>query len=294
VLHAIDQALTIRERHPTLFAAQLRLGERTGRDRDCLQLARALDRYKRRREPIGAGRWDDPEASRVDPEWEEKQARKREERWADPTPNAVDGALPHHRAETKPDLDRDRRSLRAGLDVDVLYRLALARAAAISTVRASNIAASSAGSGHPSKLLGEEGDLSGAQLIQDDPAWDRRWDVVKRGLLLVHDLLDEHEGLGVRSTDQTSEALSMLVLTEGRGLSCKEAAARFPEATQGGRSSVVAQIRRNQGSGLDGRNEAGELVAQRLDLLGYKVNVSDGERQMDTEAAGVRRVVIDP
>ncbi|MGN6870296.1 MAG: hypothetical protein ACTHMY_18050 [Solirubrobacteraceae bacterium] len=287
VLHAIDVAAATRERHPTLFARQLRA------DRNCLQLQRAVDRYRRMREP--PARRDryvgDEGAERVDLDWEEKQARKRAERWLAAKPNALAGALPHHRAETKPGLDRDRRAARHGLDAHQLYRLAIARAARISTVRAGNVAASSAGSGHPSKNLAV--DHSGAQTLEDDPRWGRHWGFVKAGLLLVHELLDEAEGHGTQ-TDMTSEAMNRLILEEGRGLSCREVAEKFPEATAGGKASIVARVRRNQGSGLYGLDESGRKVGECLDLLGSKVNVSDGLPQMDTAAPGVRRVAIEP
>lgn len=276
VLRAIDQALIIRERHPTLFADHLQ------HERNCGQLGRAWERYKRMR---GAPERDeaymgDRGAERVDLEWEKKQAQKRAERWLEATPKGIPGivAPPHHRAETKPDLNRDRRAIVRGLDVHQLYRLAIARAARISTVRAGNVAASSAGSGHPSKNLAV--DHSGAQTLEEDDRWRRHWGFVRAGLLLVHELLDEVEGHGTQ-TDMTSEAMNRLILEEGRGLSCREVAEKFPEATGGGRASIVARVRRNQGSGLEG-----------LDVLGYRVSVIDGERQMGTD--GARRVAIDP
>lgn len=287
VLRSIDQALIIREHHPTLFADQLQ------HDRNCGQLGRAWERYKEMR---GAperdeGYMGDRGAERVDLEWERKQAQKRSERWLEATPKGIPGvvALPHHRAETKPDLDRDRRSTLRGLDAHQLYRLALARAGSLSTVRAGNVGASSAGSEHPSKNLAL--DRSGAQALEDDPRWRRHWGFVKAGLLLVHQLLDEVEGHGIQ-TDMTSEAMNRLILEEGRGLSCREVAEKFPEATAGGRASIVARVRRNQGTGLYGLDESGRKVSECLDLLGYKVSVIDGEPQMATD--GTRRVAIEP
>jgi hypothetical protein len=267
VLAAIDLAGAIRERHPTLFAAQLRA------DRTCLQLARAMDRYRRRQPP---GREEaymgDREAERVDTSWEEAETARRQRHWD----------------ARKPDIDRARRDARHRLEFDEfgrprpahsasadLFRLALERAATISTVAAGNPEPSSGG-GSDSAAPPRQ------QTLEEDPRWNRRWQIVKRGLLLIHDLLDEAEGLATRPwTDATSEEMNRVVLTEGRGLSCKEVAAQFPEATAG-RASVVARLRRNQGSGIPG-----------LDVLGYRVSVIDGEPVMDTEAASVRRVVIE-
>lgn len=271
VVRTMDEALVTRERHPRLFAEALR------RDRTCLQLARALERHKRREVPGRDERYEgDRQAGRVDLEWEDRQARKRAERWAAPTPKVfgVGAALPHHRAETKPDLDRDRRSTRRGLDVDVLYRLAQARTARISTVAAGNV--------EPSRGGGDGAAPPQQQSLEDDPRWDRHWGVVKRGLLLVHELLDEAEGHGPVVRDTTTEEMNRILLDEGEGLSCKEVAEKFPELTNGGRASVVAAVRGNQGSGIEGQ-----------DVLGYRVSKIDGHPSLDVQGPQVRRVHVD-
>ena len=257
VLRTIDQALTIRERHPTLFAQQLQDG------RSCLQLARAIERYKRRREPVGGDRWDDPEAERVDSSFENLETERRRRHWE----------------ARKPERDRTKRDELARMDWGELANWVRVEQATISTVGAANIGSSSAGSGHPSKNLAL--DRSGAQRLEDDIRWRRRANTVKRTLLALADLILEAQGYGTHADAEMSTAeVSRAVLTRGVGMSCREAADECRDLP-GVNAAFVARVRRNQGSGLEG-----------LDILGYRVSVIDGEKQQDIE--GARRVVVEP
>jgi hypothetical protein len=258
VLHAIDRALIIRDRHPTLFADQLQ------HDRDCGQLGRAWERYKRMREPpAGQDRWDDPEASRVDQTFEEEETARRRRHWE----------------ARKPERDRARRDELARMEWGELADWIRTEVATISTVGAANIEASSAGSGHPSKNLAL--DHSGAREMTDDPRWRRRANTAKRTLLALADLILEAQGGGTHADAEFSTVeVSRAVLTRGVGMSCREAADECRDLP-GVTGAFVARVRRNQGSEVEG-----------LDILGYKVSVIDGERQMPTD--GARRVVIEP
>lgn len=166
VVRAIDDALTARDHHPTLFAAQLRAG------RSCLQFARAVERYRRERKPAASSRTDHDDVERVDGAWEEQHARRREERFE----------------KRRRDFAADARGRRATMTVLELVREALERATTISTVASGNVEPSRGGSdpaGPPRQ-----------QTMNDDPRWRETWAVIHSRALRALELLDEAEGLG--------------------------------------------------------------------------------------------------
>ncbi len=190
VIRAIDAALTIHKRHSTLFAAQLR------HDRNCLQLVRAVERYQRER-PATGGRVEHDEVERVDREWEETEARRREDRFE----------------KRKRSIDADRRSSRAALTALDLHRLAVQRSTTLSTVGAGNVA--------PTRGGGDPVGPPQQQRLDDDPRWRETWTVIRARLERANELLDEAEGLSTVAATTTMLGVEKdrRVIMEGEGLS---------------------------------------------------------------------------
>lgn len=163
VLRAIDQAEQTRIRNPVLFHAQMR------NDRSCLQLARAVDRYKREKPKVTTRPDHDLEVERVDQAWEEQEARRREERFS----------------KRRLSQDAERREQLAVMDTLSKHRWAIERAAKLSTVAAGSVA--------PSRGGDEPIGPPGQQLLDDDPAWSEHWTVIDSRLDRVHEKLDEAE-----------------------------------------------------------------------------------------------------
>ena len=230
-------------------------------DRTCLQLARALERYRRR---DSAGREEaymgDRGAERVDEEWENAEADRRRERYE----------------KRKPGLTADLRGRLRAMATDELRAWVLAELAAMSTVPAGNAEPSRGGGGSSAPPRQQE--------VQADPRWGRYDQIERGGLLLKADLILEVQGHGTQAAaDLSTRQLAGKVVTHGRGLSCKEAA-RLPELAvyRDVSPAFVRRVRQAQGTGLAD-----------LDVLGERVSPIDGLPVMDAEAAGVRRVRIE-
>lgn len=73
VSRAIDLAFEALDRHPRLFAHHLHAGH------TCERLARRFEAYRRTRPEAVGGRLEHDEVERVDEQWEETEARRREE-----------------------------------------------------------------------------------------------------------------------------------------------------------------------------------------------------------------------
>jgi len=138
------------------------------------------------------------EVERVPLDWEERRARKREEKFAG----------------VQRELSAERRQHRSSADLLNLHREALEREVTISTVSAGSTERGRGGSdpaGPPTQ-----------QLLDDDPRWREHWAVIRSRLERVHDLLDEAEGLGtVASTGQMLgiEKDRLICHVSNRGLS---------------------------------------------------------------------------
>lgn len=166
VIRAIDQALATRDRHPTLFAAQMR------NDRDCSQLANAVERYKREK-PTPKIRPDHDEVERIDVADEERMARDREE---------------HDRGRRLRlnRLERDRRMQATGLS---LAAEVIAAVGTISAVAAGNI--------EPTRGGGDPSGPPRQQTLDDDPRWQLSERIIHRHALVLRELVDEARGLSV-------------------------------------------------------------------------------------------------
>lgn len=182
-------------------------------------------------------------AQRVDRQWEEQNAERRAER----------------HGKRRVTFAAERRDRRRGIDDLTLHRQVHERAATMSTVAASAIGQSAPSS--ESQRVGPPV----PQELAADPRWRGHWRALRAHLDQLHELLDEYEGLGTRPVrDLTTEQRNRIVLEQGEGLSCREAAALLPEHTNG-KASVVATIRRMQGSGIASQ-----------DVLDRRVAISDG------------------
>lgn len=253
VLAAIDQAHAVRERHPTLFAQHLRA------DHTCLQLAKALNRYRRRQPP---GREEtymgDREAERVDPSFENLETERRHRHWD----------------ARKPDRDRQRREELRRMGWPELADWIRAETARLSTV--------SAGNPEPARGGADSTAPPQQQRLEDDPRWRRRAETAKRTLLALADLVLEAQGHGTHAdVEMSTMEVAREVLHRTEGMSCRDAADECRDLP-GVSPAFVNRLRRNQGTGLDG-----------LDLLGYRISPIDGRPQMDTDKPGVRRVTIE-
>lgn len=226
VLQAIDQALATRTRHPTLFAAQLHA---KGADRNCLQLARAVEHYKQR-QPASSSRVDHDDVERVDPEWEEAHARRREE-------NSQNGKL---------QFGTQRRLEREDLDLLELHQLVIDRAGRISTVPAGNI--------EPSRGSGEGGGVPHQQRLDDDPRWIENNAVIRARLERQHELLDEAEGLGMvaATTNMLAEHKDQMIITKGEGYTASSVVALLGSDIAGSTETVRRVRRKFERSTKDG------------------------------------------
>ena len=186
---------------------------------------------------------DDRDAERVDLEWEETEARRREDRFE----------------KRKRSLDSARRARRAGLTALELHRHAVERQAALSTV--------AAGSVQPSRGGDDPIGPPGQQLLDDDPIWREHWRIIRSRLDRVHDKLDEAEGLG--ATAQQTRLLSVekdrMVISQGRGLS-PAAVVDLLGGDIAGSPETVRRIRRREGFGArDGQPVEESSSGQRHD-----------------------------
>lgn len=224
VLRAIDAALAARDRHPTLFAAQLRA------DRSCLSLARAMDRYRRAKPAVGGRRPDRDEVEPIDdPVWLESEARRREDRFA----------------KRWQGFNSARQIQRVDMTPLELHRLAAEREARLSTV--------AAGSVDPSRGGSDPAGPPGQQLLDDDPVWREHWRIIRSRLERVHAKLDEAEGLAPPA--QARQLLGvekdrMIVAASCRGLS-NQAVVDLLGADVAGSAETVRRVRRREG--LDSR-----------------------------------------
>ncbi len=163
VLRAIEQAIATHDRHPTLFAAQLR------NDRDCQQLARAVDRYKRE-QPVAHARPFRDEVEGVDA----------------PVHVLDDDRARHTRDRLRSNSKRRERRLEmTGLD---LVREVLRELPTVSTVKAGNV--------EPSRGGSETGGVPDQQRIEDDPRWKLADGIIKRHAMSLLELVDEARGFG--------------------------------------------------------------------------------------------------
>ena len=216
VLRLIDQAEQVRERHPTLFAAQLRS------DRTCLQLAYAVERYKRAKQPVG-GRTERDDVERIDPQTEAQLTQRAAERYE----------------RRKRDFDAERRGHRAGMSTLELHRAAVERQAKISTVAAGNVEPGRGGDGPVGPPR--------QQQLDDDPRWREHEAVIRSRLERMHELLDEAEGLGaVAEKAMISAEKDQLILTKGKGMSASAVVALLGTDVAGS-PETVRRVRRRAG-----------------------------------------------
>lgn len=223
VLKLIDQAELIRERNPTLWAAQIRAGEKTGRDRTVVHLASAVNKLKRRQVPSKAHVEHD-DVERVDPKIEEAYARRAEE---------------HDRGRRLKNTGK-RKAQREQMDALALHHLAVQRAAVFSTVRAGNIEPSRAGAetafGAPLQ-----------QLLDDDTRYLHVQDRLKRSLMTLHEILDEYEGLGttaINVAQMDGIDKDNFVLREGEGLTVRQFIDEFGRVYGG--ETYIRELRRRE------------------------------------------------
>lgn len=225
VLASLSAAEYTRERHPTLFAAQIRAGERTGRDRDCRHLAAAVERYKREKPTVHARPFHD-EVEPVTGKWLDDEAREREE---------------HSRGRRlrMNTIELERRRKLTGL---ALIREVTDHASRITTVAAANI--------EPSRG-GGEGGVPAQQRFDDDPRWQLAERLIHRQAMVMYDLVDEARGYGRSAAvaSLSAEEKDEAIESEGRGLTAEETFYRLgPEY---GSISYIRKYRRS--NGLDGR-----------------------------------------
>jgi hypothetical protein len=227
VLQLIDQAERIRQRNPTLFAAQLHAN---GRDRDVRQLAAAAER-KRCEKLSPHVRKDQIDAERIDNrEWEEKHARKREEKFAT-----------FARESAGMRREQRRRLAQKPEGCLELCRSAIQELTSISTVAAGNIA--------PSRGGGEPIGPGQQQTLDDDPRWLENWTVIGTRLCQVLELIDEAKGLGtVAATNQLlgEEKDQLIVHVSNQGLRAQAVVDKLGTHIAGS-VETVRRVRRREG-----------------------------------------------
>lgn len=219
VLRAIDDAIAARDRHPTLFAAQLRS------DRSCLSLSRALATYKQAKRPVGGARPGHDEVEPIDdPAWLEQEARRREDRF-DKRWRSFAAA---------------RRTARAGMTALELHRHAAERQAKLSTVAAGNV--------EPSRGRRDPVGPPTQQVLDDDPMWREHWRIIRSRLERVHEKLDEAEGVGTtaQSTTLLGVEKDRMIIAQGRGLSNRAVVDLLGEDIAG-TPETVRRVRRRLG-----------------------------------------------
>lgn len=264
VLRAIDLAFEAQEHHPRLF----------GRYRTLAGLAAAFERYRGNRSAVDRAddRWEgDPEAERVDPEWEGAHARARGERWE----------------KRKRGIDADRRMARAEMSRLDLHRHAVERAGRLSTVGASTVGRQS-----PNSERQNPGP-PGQQQLDDDPRWRETWQIIGRRLEAAHRLLDEYEGLGATAeSTMTAAEKDRRILIEGRGHSCEAVVDLLGREVAGSPRTVWRKRKNTQCPPGEPDRETDEFR-----ILGYAVRTSDGEPLDAPEVVlskpGLRRVRVD-
>lgn len=174
-----------------------------------------------------SGRDGDEQVERVDHDWEEIEARRREDR--------------HQKRQRS--FDADRREQRAGMNTLDLHRHAIQRQAKISTVAAGNIEPSPRGS-EPAAVGPPR-----QQLLDDDPRWREHSTVIRTRLELMHELLDEAEGLStVASTANMLgvEKDRMILAASNRGLRAQAVVDRLGSHIAGS-AETVRRVRRAAG-----------------------------------------------
>lgn len=223
VLVAIDQAVITYDRNPTLFAAQLR------NDRDCRQLARAVE-HKKNEKLTPHVRPDRDEVERIDLETEEAMARDREE----------------HDRGRRLRFASHRREQRRSMSTLELVRSAIEEAVTISTVPAGNV--------EPSRGGDSAGGVPRQQQLEDDPRWQVAERIIKRQALVLHELLDEAKGLSRSAAAATLDGVEKdrAILVEGLGLIAEDVVAAL--GREYGSTSYVRRLRRERG--LDTRGYA--------------------------------------
>lgn len=224
VLALIDEAERIRERHPSLFAAQ------AYHDRDVRQLAAALSRYKREKPTAHARPFRD-DVEPVDEATVERMARERED--------YDRGRRIRFNAH-----ERERRMRLAGLELAVEVR---DEARTISTVAAGNI--------EPSRGGGKSGGLPHQQRLDDDPRWQLAERLIHRHALILRELVDEARGLSrsVAASLLSAEEKDRTIDQEGVGLTADELFHRLgPEY---GSISYIRRHRRERELDTRGRSK---------------------------------------
>lgn len=224
VLWLIDQALVTRERHPSLFAAQLHA---RGKDRDVAQLAAAMDRFRAEKLSSSARPFrDDVEPmSAAAGHWTEESA----------------GRLARDRLKA----DQRRQRQLAAMTVPALVAAAYAAAVVHSAVPAGAAERSRGGS-----------DAAGPprqQQLSDDPRWRLAEGVIRRQALVLHDLLSEQAGTGraaaAAAMDSTDK--DALILREGVGLTAEAVLDML--GREFGSASYVRRLRNARGLDSCGR-----------------------------------------
>lgn len=184
-----------------------------------------------RHEPVG-------EDERVDRQWEEAHARRREDRFA----------------QRKPARDSERRRRRLDLSPWELHAQARARLVKLSTVGAAQIGRSSAAAEVERVGPGRQ------QELEDDPRWRECWRVIRRRLLDVAELLDEAEGLGpVAAATMTTEEKDARILS--RGMEGLSALAVYDELGAAIAGSPETVRRKRRLAGLDAQGRPREIAA---------------------------------
>lgn len=172
-----------------------------------------------------AGLDPDREVQRVDREWEDQHAERRNDR----------------HARRQPGFRAERILARSQLSTAELHTLAAVRAAKLSPVSAGNIAPSHGAAGHPSVNLALQ--AQGVQL-STDPRWRGTDELERRSLLRKHELLDEYEGLGVAQAEREitgEDKDAEIVAPHNEHLSAAEFSRQFPGY---GTPSTVSRKRR--------------------------------------------------
>lgn len=219
VVEAIAAAERTRDRHPTLFAAQLR------NDRTIAQLLAAVDRYKREKPTAHARPFRD-EVEPITGKWLDDEAREREE---------------HDRGRrlrlNTTELERRRHV--PGLKLALEVATAATR---ISTVAAGNV--------EPSRGGATPGGVPAQQRFEDDPRWQLAERLIHRQALVMYELIDEARGFSRSAAVAalSAEEKDAAIEREGIGLTAEETFHRLgPEY---GSISYIRRYRRSKN--LDG------------------------------------------
>jgi hypothetical protein len=181
---------------------------------------------------------DDPDAERVDRQWEEAHSRRREERWE----------------KRKRSIDADRKERRATMTPYEKHLEIRRRQVKISTVPASQV-------GHSSPSVESAKVGPGYQQEMDaDPRWREHWTVINSRFDRLLELQDEAEGLGpvAATTTMLGVEKDRRVIAEGEGLSPLAVVEKLGREIAGS-PETVRRIRRKAGR----RAGDGTLVEER-------------------------------